>query len=341
MSAIDTRTGPERTALLETRELSKVFHARRRGGGSVAVHPTTLRLEQGRCLGIVGESGSGKTTLARMICGLTVPTSGQVDFAGTPVRPRHAAATLRGRVQMVFQDPYDSLNPRLRVLTSIQEPMLLSGRYTADAARDRAGQLLRRVQLDESFGHRFPGQLSGGQLQRVSIARALASGPQLIVLDEPTSALDWMTRGEIIDLLNELRRDLDVSYLFISHDIGAVAAVSDEIAVMYFGSVVESGPAEQVLRAPAHPYTRTLLSAVLQPRVGSRVRAEAQPPPHPRSEAASGGCAFVPRCPDSVAECADTPQRLLPHDDARSVACMRVTDKPEGPADEPEGPADE
>jgi len=324
MSVTETRTSPGNALLLETRELSKVFRARRRGG-LVAVQPTSLRLEHGRSLGIVGESGSGKTTLARMICGLTIPTSGQVTFAGTALRPRRAMATLRGRVQMVFQDPYDSLNPRLRVLTSVQEPMLLSGRYSADAARSRAAELLRRVQLDESFGQRYPAQLSGGQLQRVSIARALASQPELIVLDEPTSALDWMTRSEIIDLLNGLRRDLGVSYLFISHDIAAVAAVSDEIAVMYFGSVVESGAAEQVLGAPAHPYTKALLSAVLQPRVGSHDRAPREPATGPQPQGVPGGCAFSPRCPDRLTECASTPQRLLPHHGGRRVACMRVT----------------
>jgi oligopeptide/dipeptide ABC transporter ATP-binding protein len=328
MSVTDTRTSPGQAMLLETHELSKVFRAGRRGGGLVAVQPTSLRLEPGRSLGIVGESGSGKTTLARMICGLTIPTSGQVSFAGTPLRPRRAMATLRGRVQMVFQDPYDSLNPRLRVLTSIQEPMLLSGQYSADAARSRAAELLRRVQLDESFGQRFPSQLSGGQLQRVSIARALASQPQLIVLDEPTSALDWMTRGEIIDLLNGLRRDLAVSYLFISHDIGAVAAVSDQIAVMYFGSVVESGATAQVLDAPAHPYTQALLSAVLQPRVGSHARAPREAAAGQQAQAAPGGCAYSSRCPKRVPGCASTAQQLLPHDDGRHVACMRVTGEP-------------
>ena len=296
------------------------------------MHPTSLRLEQGSSLGIVGESGSGKTTLARMICGLTVPTSGQVSFAGTPLRPRRAMATLRGRVRMVFQDPYDSLNPRFRVLTSIQEPMLLSGQYSHDAARDRAEDLLRRVQLDGSFGQRFPGQLSGGQLQRVSIARALASHPQLIVLDEPTSALGLdMTRGEIIDLLNELRRDLEVSYLIISHDIDAVAAVSDKIAVMYFGSMVESGATAQVLDAPAHPYTQALLSAVLQPRVGSRAPASREPVPGPQTPVGAGGCSFSPRCPKRLPECASTAQRLLPDHDGRSVACMRVAGDLGGP----------
>jgi oligopeptide/dipeptide ABC transporter ATP-binding protein len=212
--------------------------------------------------------------------------------------------------------------------------MLLSGQYTHDAARDRAEELLRHVQLDGSFGQRFPGQLSGGQLQRVSIARALASHPQLIVLDEPTSALDWMTRGEIIDLLNELRRDLEMSYLIISHDIDAVAAVSDKIAVMYFGSIVESGATAQVLNAPAHPYTQALLSAVLQPRVGSRAPAKREPVPGPQTPIGAGGCSFSPRCPKRLPECASTAQGLLPYDDGRSVACMRVAGDLGGSADE-------
>ncbi|HVU91534.1 MAG TPA: ATP-binding cassette domain-containing protein, partial [Jatrophihabitans sp.] len=254
-----------------TEQLTKVFRQRGRREDVTAVGPTNLVLKRGRSLGVVGESGSGKTTLGRLICGLTRPTSGTVTFDGVDVHRRSRSQPLGGRIQMVFQDPYDALNPRLQIGTSVAEPITLAGREegrSRGAVADRVVGMLERVQLNASFATRYPAQLSGGQLQRVSIARALASRPQLIVLDEPTSALDWMTRSEIVELLNTLRGELGLTYLFISHDIAAVRAVADDIAVMYHGETLESGPTEQILSDPRNDYTQRLLASVLEPRVG-------------------------------------------------------------------------
>jgi oligopeptide/dipeptide ABC transporter ATP-binding protein len=306
---------------LIVQDVTKVFGHDRRGGGIRAVMPTSLRLSARQSLGIVGESGSGKTTLARMICGLTEPTAGSVTFDGFDVHARRDRRALRGRIQMVLQDPYDSLNPRMRVGTSIQEPMLLSGCFTKVEMATRTVEMLDRVQLGRDFVDRYPGQLSGGQLQRVSIARALASKPELVVLDEPTSALDWMTRSEIINLLNTLRADLELTYLFISHDIDAVAAVTDEIAVMYFGSIVEYGPAAQVMKTPSHPYTEALMASVLEPRVGSHRRQSAPTVPDERVPHL-GGCVYYDRCSHRIPNCGVTEQCLKPNGYGRRVACM-------------------
>ena len=258
--------------VLDVRNVTKVFRLHGRPGGVCAVQPTSFELRRGESLGIVGESGSGKTTLARMICNLTEPTAGVVTFDGLDVHARRNWRSLRGRIQMVLQDPYDSLDPRMRIAASIQEPMLLSGRFTRAQSQERTIEMLERVQLSRDFADRYPEQLSGGQLQRVGIARALASDPELVILDEPTSSLDWMTRSEIIKLLDKLRTDLNLSYLVISHDISAVAAIADKIAVMYLGAIVEYGEAAQVVREPSHPYTQALMGSVLLPRVGSRKR---------------------------------------------------------------------
>jgi len=307
--------------VLVVRDVTKVFRQRGQPNGVHAVLPTSFELRRGQCLGIVGESGSGKTTLARMICGLTEPTAGAVTFDGLDVQDRRNWRSLRGRIQMVLQDPYDSLDPRMRVAASIREPMLLSGRFTQAQAEKRTVEMLERVQLSRDFVDRYPEQLSGGQLQRVGIARALASGPELVILDEPTSALDWMTRSEIIKLLDKLRTDLSLSYLVISHDISAVAAIADEIAVMYFGAVVEYGRAAQVVHEPKHPYTQALMAAVLEPRVGGRRRAAMRSALDERV-AHAGGCAYYARCGQRLPECAVTEQTIDQIEGGGRVACM-------------------
>ena len=307
---------------LVVRDVTKEFRVRLHGRPAVrAVLPTSIELGRGQSLGIVGESGSGKTTLARMICGLTEPTSGSVRLDGLDVHARRNWRSLRGRIQMVLQDPYDSLDPRMRIAASIQEPMLLSGRFTQTQAQERTKEMLERVQLGRDIADRYPEQLSGGQLQRVGIARALASGPELVVLDEPTSALDWMTRSEIIKLLGKLRTDLNVSYLVISHDISAVAAIADEIAVMYFGAVVEYGQAAQVVRKPTHPYTQALMASVLEPRVGGHKRRTSRCVLDERV-AHETGCAYYARCGQRIPECATTEQTIDATGGEARVACM-------------------
>ena len=242
-----------------------------RNAGVSAVDGVSFDIRKGECLGLVGESGSGKTTVARCITGLVTPTRGRITFDGRDTTSRKGVRAARGRIQMVFQDPYDALNPRMRVIDSVSEPLLLADPSSTRSNRERrAAEVLGRVQLDRQFLERKPSQLSGGQRQRVGIARSLATSPDFVVLDEPTSALDWMTRCEIIELINALRAELGLTYLFISHDIAAVAAVADRVAVMNHGQIVEIGSRQEVLDAPQHDYTRSLLSAVLEPRVGAK-----------------------------------------------------------------------
>jgi oligopeptide/dipeptide ABC transporter ATP-binding protein len=310
-------------SLVEIDALSKHFGRR---SPVRAVDGVSLEIRRGECLGLVGESGSGKTTVGRCIVGLVDPSGGSVVFDGHDAQARRSARHLRGRRQMVFQDPYDALNPRMRVADTVAEPLILSGRVADQSQREaRVRSLLERVQLGPQFLRRRPGELSGGQRQRVGIARALATDPDFVVLDEPTSALDWMTRSDILGLINSLRADLKLTYLFISHDIDAVAAVADRVAVMYLGRVVEVGDRRQVLEDPQHPYTRALLSAVLKPQVGAgrgNVTLCGEPP---SPSAPPSGCHFHPRCPDAVPACTLVEQSLGEVDAPRSVACMRVT----------------
>lgn len=230
-----------------------------------AVKGVSLSLPKGSTLGLVGESGSGKSTVASAIVGLAPIASGEILYQGA-VLDGPGRRRLRGRIQIVFQDPRSSLNPRLHIHQLIAEPLEILRRGDARERRDRALALLQEVGLSGEFGDRFPHELSGGQRQRVAIARALASDPDLIILDEPTSALDVSIQAQVIDLLLGLQASRRVSYLFISHDIGVVRHLSDHVAVMCGGIVVEVGPVGDVLENPQSPYTRALLSAV--PRIG-------------------------------------------------------------------------
>lgn len=237
-----------------------------------ALDDVTLTVTTGRTLGLVGESGSGKSTLGRCILGVTKVDSGQIDFEGRDIQSlsRVERSTFRRRVQPVFQDPYGSLDPRWPVTRSVRES-LDSFRIGSSADRDRRVlDLFDRVGLKPSFATRLPNQLSGGQRQRVAIAAALASEPELIIADEPVSALDVSVQAQILNLFMDLQSDLGVTSVFITHDLGVVEHVSDEIAVLYRGAVVEIGSVDQVMHAPGHPYTRTLLDAIPQPSPNSR-----------------------------------------------------------------------
>jgi peptide/nickel transport system ATP-binding protein len=249
-------------ALLEAVGLRREFG--RRGARVTAVDGVSLTVRAGETLGVVGESGSGKTTLGRMLVRLLDPTAGQLRYHGQDIGAlgEKALRPLRHELQMVFQDPISSLNPRRSIGESIADPLRAAGRLDDRRIRLRVGELLERVGLDPEWYHRYPHEFSGGQRQRVGIARALAPEPRLIVCDEPVSALDVTTQAQVVELLGELQRDLGLSLVFIAHDLAVVRQVSDRVAVMRRGAVVELGTADEVYDSPQHPYTRGLLAAV-------------------------------------------------------------------------------
>ncbi len=258
--------------LLRVENLRKSFPVR--GGWlwnrrqMVAVNNVSLSLQTGRTLGLVGESGSGKSTLGRCILGLTKAECGSITFDGSEVQALsgRALSDFRRRVQPVFQDPYSSLDPRWPVGRSVREALDCFGIGTAANRQNRVAELFARVGLNLAFANRLPHQLSGGQRQRVAIAAALASEPELIIADEPVSALDMSVQAQILNLFMDLRQDLGVASIFITHDLAVVEHVSDNVAVMFQGSIVETGETEQVMRQPQHDYTRTLLAAIPRPK---------------------------------------------------------------------------
>jgi len=313
--------------VLEVAGLSKHFRARRGffGGdrGNVrAVDGISFAIESGRTLGVVGESGCGKTTTAKLVLGLEEPTGGSIRFEGRDLHALDAAARrhYRKSVQAVFQDPYASLNPRMRISAIIAEPLTTNERLTAGEVRGHVLRLLDLVGLPNRSADLFPHEFSGGQRQRIAIARALALSPKLVVLDEPVSALDVSIRAQILNLLRDLQAELGLSYLFIAHDLAAVAHMSHAIAVMYLGKIVESGEAQTLARAPKHPYTQALFSAALPSHPEDRreeivlsgeVPSPLRPPP---------GCHFHPRCPHAMARCGKQAP-ALDDVDGRLVAC--------------------
>jgi oligopeptide transport system ATP-binding protein len=315
--------------LLDIRELKKHFPAPggflSRGTGVIrAVDGVSLQVQRGETLGLVGESGCGKSTLARMILRLEAPTAGQIRFEGEDILAwkGNALKAFRRKVQMVFQDPYSSLNPRQTAGGIIEEPLHV---HHHSGGREEIKKKLRElasvVGLDEEQLTRYPHEFSGGQRQRIGIARALILKPRLVIADEPVSALDVSIRAQILNLLKRLQREFDLTYLFITHDLGVVRHMSDRIAVMYLGKIVELGGAEQVCAAPVHPYTRALLSAVpsMDPLRKSERTVLFGEMPSPA--APPQGCAFHPRCPVRIGICEER-EPLLERDGAgRWVAC--------------------
>jgi oligopeptide/dipeptide ABC transporter ATP-binding protein len=314
-------------AVLEAAGLTKHFRAR--GGvfggerGVVrAVDGISFSIEPGRTLGVVGESGCGKTTTAKLVLGLEDPTGGTIRFEGRDLQGLDAPERRRYRksVQAVFQDPYASLNPRMRVDAIIAEPLVTNESLPAAEVRGRVLQLLDLVGLPARAADLFPHEFSGGQRQRIAIARALALSPKLIVLDEPVSALDVSIRAQILNLLRDLQAELGLSYLFIAHDLAAVAHMSHTILVMYLGKIVESGDARTLARAPKHPYTEALFSAALPSHPDERreeiiLSGEVPSPLNPPA-----GCRFHPRCPHAMPRCAEQ-EPILADIEGRSVAC--------------------
>ena len=283
-----------------------------------AVDGISLHIRRGETFSLVGESGCGKSTLARIVAGLDAPTSGAIEFADAAL-PGH-------RIQMIFQDPYASLNPRYRVGTAIAEPIRFQKLLPANAVVPRVHELLHQVGLAPADAAKFPHEFSGGQRQRVSIARALAGNPTFLVCDEPTSALDVSVQAQILNLLRRLQRELGLTCLFISHNLAVINYVSHEVGVMYLGRLVEVAPTRVLFDAPKHPYTQLLLAALrrLEPRGRERpqLKGEIASPLDPPS-----GCAFHPRCPHANARCRDERPELRDEADGSRVACHAVAER--------------
>ncbi len=291
--------------LLEVRDLTKLYPSPS-GKPVAALAGVSLAVAHGEVLGIVGESGCGKSTLGRAILRLIEPTSGSVRFEGQDLLglKGDALKARRRDLQIIFQDPFGSLNPRHRVGAILREPLDVHGVGTRCEREDRVVDLLQTVGLPPEAARRYPHEFSGGQRQRIAIARALALEPKLIIADEPVSALDVSIQSQIINLIAELRARLGLSIIFISHDLSVIRHVSDRVAVMYLGRIVETGPVAEVMANPAHPYTQALLSAIPSPRTGGRRERIALMGELPDPASPPSGCAFHTRCPKATARSA-------------------------------------
>ena len=320
------------TTVLEARELARHYAVRRglfaKPGLVRALNGVSFSLAAGRTLAVVGESGCGKSTLARLLTMIELPTTGALAIDGVDVTTLDAAArrVLRRAVQIVFQNPYGSLNPRQTVGDALEEPLLVHGEGDAASRRAAARAMLAKVGLREEHAERYPHMFSGGQRQRIAIARALMLKPRVLILDEPVSALDVSIRAQVLNLLAALQQEFGVAYVFISHDLGVVRHVADEVMVMYLGRVVEQGPAAAVFARPAHPYTQALLSAT--PTVNAALRHERilLKGELPSPLAPPSGCAFNTRCPWVQPHCREAEPALEAFDSQR-VACFVVAEQ--------------
>jgi len=328
----EPQSNPPKPPLLEVTKLKVHFPVtrgviRQRLVGHVkAVDGVSLQIQRGETLGLVGESGCGKSTLGRAILRLHPATAGRIVFDGTDITTldEPTLRPIRRRLQIIFQDPYASLNPRMPVRDIIAEPLVEHRlRPRGPALFARVAELMAQTGLDPSLAHRYPPEFSGGQRQRIGIPRALATEPELVVCDEPVSALDVSVQAQVINLLSDLQQQLGLTYLFIAHDLAAVRHLSDRIAVMYLGRLVEEGPADAITRDPQHPYTRALVSAVKlpDPKAERARRRIILPGDVPSPMSPPPGCPFHPRCPQAEARCQSEVPMLHATDTGGRIAC--------------------
>ncbi len=326
MSLMDTAAKPQPTELVRIRELVKHFEIEGSDDVVRAVDGVSFDIFAGETLGLVGESGCGKSTVGRCILRLIEPTSGEVIFDEKQVTKmgKQELRELRREMQIIFQDPYASLNPRLSVQTIVSEPLKIHGLGGKQERKDRVAELLQKVGLDPAYMNRYPHEFSGGQRQRLGIARALALNPRLIVADEPVSALDVSVQAQVVNLLQDLQQEFGLTYLFISHGLAVVEHISSRVAVMYLGKIVEIADARGLYENPLHPYTVALLSAIpvpdpAQKRARVILKGDVPTPVNPPS-----GCRFRTRCPLASQECAEVVPELREITPGHFSACIKT-----------------
>ena len=314
--------------ILELNNVRKEFHTSSSKRAIVAVDNVSLKLEKGKTLGIVGESGSGKSTLGRLMLRLIEPTAGEINFDDVNLLKlkNTELRKMRSKMQMIFQDPMSSLNPRMSIRQLVSEPLEIHRNLKASEQNAAVEEIITKVGLEKSALDKYPHEFSGGQRQRISIARAVINNPSLIVADEPVSALDVSIQSQILNLLMDLRNDLNLSFVFISHDLSVVRHIADEVAVMYLGNIVEIAPADQLFSNPQHPYTQALISAIPQVEKEKRVNRIILKGDIPNPADAPSGCYFHPRCPIAIDKCSSVTPALKITGTNHLTSCHLVTD---------------
>ncbi|MGD9589589.1 MAG: ABC transporter ATP-binding protein [Pyrinomonadaceae bacterium] len=323
---LSTPPARENREVVDVRNLVKYFPIEDSDDVVKAVDGVSFAILEGETLGLVGESGCGKSTVGRCILRLDEPTSGEVLFDGKDIIRLRASEMqkLRGKMQVIFQDPYASLNPRHSIVSIVSEPLKIHGIGSRSERRERVADLLSKVGLDPRYMDRYPHEFSGGQRQRIGIARALALNPKFIICDEPVSALDVSVQAQVVNLLQDLQAEFGLTYLFISHGLAVVEHISNRVAVMYLGKIVEIAEARELYENPLHPYTKALLSAIPEPdptlkRERIILKGDVPTPIDPPS-----GCRFRTRCPIAIDECAAAVPELEDFGDGHQAACIRV-----------------